>query len=98
MVVDIAKVDPVRGLDRLVGVSCQAIEHLALGVEDLLQADGRTLQAEDRLEGLGARVRDHLVLDRVHPVVAPGCQFIILARKDEPTSRQEARERRIAEA
>ncbi len=26
------------------------------------------------------------------------CQFIILARKDEPTSRQEARERRIAEA
>jgi len=26
------------------------------------------------------------------------CQFIILARKDELTSRQEARERRIAEA
>ena len=69
MVVDIAKVDPVLGLDRLVGVSCQAIEHLALGAEDLLQADGRTLQAEDRFEGLRARVRDHLVLDRVHPVV-----------------------------
>src|SRR5208337_4142888 len=53
MVVDIAKADPVPGLDRLVGVSCQAIEHLALGAEDLLQADGRTLQAEDRFKGLG---------------------------------------------
>ena len=53
MVVNIAEINPVLGLDRLVGVSCQSVEHLALGVEDLLEADGQALEAENRLNGPG---------------------------------------------
>ncbi len=50
MIVEVAKIDPVLGLDGLVGIAGQFGENLALGSEVLVELDGRSLDPKNRLE------------------------------------------------
>ena len=65
VVVQIAKIDPVLGLDRLVRIASQPVQDLALGREHLVKLDGRALDPEDRSQVLVRRVFDDGVLDGV---------------------------------
>ena len=54
VIVEIAKIHAMLGLDRLVGIAGQPVQDLALGREDLVELDGRALDPEDRSSGFWA--------------------------------------------
>ena len=69
VIVKIAKIHAMLGLDRLIRIAGQPVQHLALGRKGLVQHESRPLDPEDGPKRFRARVLDHRVLDLVDLVV-----------------------------
>jgi len=69
VIVEVAKVDAVFGLDWLIRIAGEFGEDFALRAEDLVEFDGRSLDPKYRLEVFRRGVLDDVVLNRIHSII-----------------------------
>src|SRR5262249_19849099 len=65
----IAKVNPVLGLYRLVRVAGEAIENLPFWRQALVELDRRTLEPKNPLKDFGSGVGNHFILNLVDAII-----------------------------